>query len=229
MAAVPDTAAGGPPKLNHAQLALAQQQTLATPRRRYGLMARILFTTFDLLYGKERNFSKFKVLELVARVPYQSWEQVAYIAVSHVHKRIELAHRIADRVQESREAQDNEHWHLLILEDLISRSGKRENRILYFWIPQAIALVYYQVSWLLFVVKPSASYRLNADFEDHAEHEYMQFVAEHPEWETTPYHSELTAGYGAYESLADVFRQIGHDERVHKNDSLDRIGEARFR
>ena len=68
---------------------------------------------------------------------------------------------------------DNEQWHLLILEELIANSGKRENRIYYFWIPQAIALVYYQISWLLFVLKPKWSYGLNADFEDHAEHEYM--------------------------------------------------------
>jgi ubiquinol oxidase len=229
VAALPETAAGGPPKLNHAQLAVAQRETLATPRRRYGIMAWILFATFDILYGTERTFSKFKVLELVARVPYQSWEQVAYIAISHVHDRIELAHRIVERVRESREQQDNEQWHLLILEDLISRSGKEENRLYFFWIPQAIALAYYQVSWLLFVLKPSWSYRLNADFEDHAEHEYMQFVAEHPELETVPYDSPLTAGYGSFDSLADVFRQIGHDERVHKNDSLNRIREARFR
>lgn len=217
-----------PPHLNHEQLVAAQQETLATPRRKYGTMAKILFTTFDVLYGKKRTLSKFKVLELVARVPYQSWEQVGYIAITHVHDRTGLARRIVDRVRESRLQQDNEQWHLLILEELIAREGKQENRIYYFWIPQAIALVYYQVSWLLYVVKPDASYQLNADFEDHAEHEYMQFAADHPEWDTTPYESVLTAEYGIFESLADLFRQIGHDERVHKNDSLERIREARF-
>jgi hypothetical protein len=65
--------------------------------------------------------------------------------------------------------------------------------------------------------------------EDHAEHEYMQFVAAHPRWETSPYDSPLTADYGSSGSLADLFRQIGHDERVHKDDSLRRMREARFR
>jgi len=216
-------------RLNHDQLMVAQAETLDSPRRRYGLPARVLFATFDALYGTQRTISKLKVLELVARVPYQSWEQVAYIAITHVHNRAGQASRIFDRVQESREQQDNEQWHLLILQDLIARSGKRESRVYYFWIPQVIALFYYQLSWLLFVLKPSWSYRLNADFEDHAEHEYMQFVAEHPEWETTRYDSPLTADYGSFESLADLFRQIGHDERVHKNDSLERMREARFR
>jgi hypothetical protein len=35
--------------------------------------------------------------------------------------------------------------------------------------------------------------------------------------------------YGRFESLADLFCQIGHDERVHKDDSLARMGEPRFR
>jgi ubiquinol oxidase len=219
---------GRPPLLTHDELARAQAETLATPRREYGLLARILFTTLDTLYGKERTLSKFKVLELVARVPYQTWEQVAYIAITHMHSRRALARRIYDRVRESREQQDNEQWHLLILEERIANSGKRENRIYYFWIPQAIALVYYHISWLLFVLRPDWSYRLNADFEDHAEHEYMYLVTEHPAWETTPFDSDFAADYGSFESVADLFRQIGHDEWFHKEESIAALANPRF-
>ncbi len=108
----------------------------------------------DTLYGRKRTLSKFKVLELVARVPYQSWEQVAYIAITHVPHRTGLARRIHDQVAEARAQQDNEQWHLLILEELISRSGRKEYRWLYYWIPQAIAFGYYQLSWLLYVLHP---------------------------------------------------------------------------
>ena len=219
---------GRPPHLDHEDLVRAQAETLAAPRRRYGVLARTLFTTLDTLYGKKRTLSKFKVLELVARVPYQTWEQVAYIAITHMHNRTQLARRIYDRVRESREQQDNEQWHLLILEEQIAASGKRENRIYFFWIPQAIALVYYHISWLLFVVHPAWSYRLNADFEDHAEHEYMYLVTEHPEWESTPFRSEFAADYGPFDSVADLFRQIGHDERVHKEESLIALARPRF-
>ncbi|MBB2892002.1 hypothetical protein [Flexivirga oryzae] len=69
---------------------------------------------------------------------------------------------------------------------------------------------------------------LNADFEDHAEHEYMTLVSEHPEWESTPYESTFTVDYGSFESLADLFRQIGHDERVHKEESLSQLRKPRF-
>lgn len=217
-----------PPHLDHDALVAAQRETLDTPRRRYGIAARGLFGLLDALYGRERTLSKFKVLELVARVPYQSWEQVAYIAVTHVHQRTGLARRIHDRVLESRAQQDNEQWHLLILEELIATSGRHESRIKYYWIPQALAFVYYQLSWLLFVIRPARSYALNADFEDHAEHEYMTLVTEHPDWETTEFDSAFADDYGPFDSLADLFRQIGHDERVHKLESLEHMHEPRF-
>lgn len=218
-----------PPHLGHEALVKAQRETLDSPRRQYGLPARALFGLLDVLYGRKRTLSKFKVLELVARVPYQSWEQVAYIAITHVAPRTGMARRIHDRVAEARAQQDNEQWHLLILEELVARSGRREWRWLYFWVPQALAFVYYQLSWLLYVLHPAWSYRLNADFEDHAEHEYMTLVTEHPEWEQEPFVSEFEADYGRFDSLADLFRQIGHDERVHKNESLARMREPRFR
>ena len=85
-------------QLDHDQLIASQGQTLNTPRRDYGLGGRILFRLLDAVYGADRTLSKFKVLELVARVPYQSWEQVAYIAITHTHERPEMARRIFDRV-----------------------------------------------------------------------------------------------------------------------------------
>jgi len=220
---------GLPPHLDHEALVQAQRDTLNAPRRPYGLDAKVLFRLLDVLYGRKRTLSKFKVLELVARVPYQSWEQVAYIAITHVAQRTGLARRIHDRVAQVRAQQDNEQWHLLILEELVARTGKKESRLLYYWTPQSIAFAYYQLSWLLYVVHPAWSYQLNADFEDHAEHEYMALVAEHPEWEEEPFTSEFEADYGSFESLADLFRQIGHDERVHKQESLAQMREPHFR
>ena len=214
--------------LDHDGLVSAEQETMAAPRRRYGLAARLLFALLDLVYGRERTLSKFKVLELVARVPYQAWEQVAYIAITHTHEHTGMARRIFDRVKESRAQQDNEQWHLLILEELIEREGVREGSIRFRIVPQLLALAYYQVSWLLFVLRPDWSYRLNADFEDHAEHEYMTLVTEHPEWEAEPFESAFAADYARLDSLADLFRQIAYDERMHKEESLACMREPRF-
>lgn len=178
-----------------------QAVTLAEPRRRYGVLARILFAT------------------------------VGYVAITHTHERVSFARRVFDFVAEARAQQDNEQWHLLVLEDLLRRSADEKRKRGFFFgrlVPQLLALVYYHVSWVLYVVAPSLSYALNADFEDHAEHEYMEFVAEHPELEEVPWKSELARDYGEYATVADLLRRIGLDERVHKEESLARLEAPRF-
>ena len=215
-------------KLTAEQRRQAQKVTLCSPRMRYGILARLLFITMDLVYGRKKTFSKVKVLELIARVPYQSWENVAYIAITHMYAHRDFARRVFDRVKEAREAQDNEMWHLLILEELTHARGIKENFLLYRILPQVIAFTYYHICWLLYVIKPSRSYLLNAHFEDHAEHEYMEFVAENPQFESEPFKSLFEEDYASSESVADMFRQIGHDERMHKEESLESMATARF-
>ena len=214
--------------MGEAQLREEQAKTLSTPSMKSGLLAKLLFGVMDLLYGRTRSWSKFKVLEVIARVPYQAWEHVAYITITHAYQYEDFARRIFDRVQESRRQQDNEQWHLLILEEFVHRRRIRESFILHRLAPQVIAFLYYHVSWLLYVVKPEWSYRLNADFEAHAEREYMLFVQEHPELEQEPFESCFKKDYGNFLTMADVIRQIGCDERHHKEESLAKMGVARF-
>jgi hypothetical protein len=85
---------------------------------RYGMLARLLFVSMDLLYGRAKTLAKFRVLEIIARMPYQAWENVAYIAITHAHADPDFARRVFEWVRESRSQQDNEQWHLLILEEL---------------------------------------------------------------------------------------------------------------
>ena len=206
-----------------------QAATLGGARRRYGLLAQLLFVTMDLVYGRRRTLSKFKVLEVVARVPYQAWEQVGYVAMTHKHETPDFARRIFDFVRESREQQDNEQWHLFILQELIHKRDVHEGFFRFRLIPQLLAFAYYHISWMLYVLRPTLSYRLNADFEDHAEHEYMEFVEANPEFDEEPWESMFEKDYGSYASLGDVLRQIGLDERHHKEESLARMDQARFR
>ena len=213
--------------LGHDGLVAEQRSTLATPRRRYSLSARALFAIIDRLYGDPRTLEKFRVLELVARVPYQAWENVAYVAVTHTARQPGFARRVFDRVRTARWEQDNEQWHLLILEELTARQGRSpflRSRV----VPQVLAFAYYQLSWFMYVVRPAWSYRLNADFEDHAEHEYALLVQEHPEWEDEPYDGSFTGDFGSYESLADLFRQISYDERLHRLESEVNMSRPRF-
>ena len=220
---------GAMQRLDPERLRHEQEVTLASPRRRYSWSARGLFATMDVLYGDRRTLAKFRILELVARVPYQAWENVAYVAVTHTARQPHFARRIFDKVRVSRFEQDNEQWHLLVLEELLEHDPERRGFVKHRLVPQVIAFAYYQLSWLLFAIRPSWSYRLNADFEDHAEHEYALLVQEHPEWDTTPYNGSFTDEYGNYATLAELFRQIGFDERMHRVESELRITSARFR
>lgn len=78
------------------------------------------------------------------------------------------------------------------------------------------------------MMKPAWSYGLNADFEDHAEHEYMEYVHERPGLENEAFESSFKEEYGDFKNCADLFRNIALDERKHKEESLARIPEARF-
>lgn len=216
------------PRANSERLRDAQAQTLAAPRHRYGFAVRLLVRCLDAVYGQAGSFPKYEVLELVARVPYQSWERVAYLAINRLYRQRGLARRVHERLVEAREQQDNEEWHLLIMAELAAREGTGRGWIRYRFLPQVLATIYYALSWLLFLVAPAASYQLNADFEDHAEHEYMEFVAAHPELETHPWDCLEAAGFGRFASVADLIRQIGCDEREHKQESLARLAEPRL-
>lgn len=229
MAAIGDRQPFGPmEQLDHERLRIEQLATLASPRRKASLSAKALFTLMDLAYGKQRTLEKFRVLELVARVPYQAWENVAYVAVTHTARETDFARRVFDKVRVSRFEQDNEQWHLLILEELVAKDGEQLGFVRHRVIPQIIAFAYYQLSWVMYAIRPSWSYRLNADFEDHAEHEYALLVQEHPEWEDVRYDGQFVDDYGDYASLADLFRQIGYDERLHMIESESHIASPRF-
>jgi ubiquinol oxidase len=216
-----------PDRLRSEQLA-----SLGSPRRDASLSARALFAFMDLAYGKQRTLQKFRVLELVARVPYQAWENVAYVAVTHTASEPGFARRVFDRVRVNRWEQDNEQWHLLILNELLASGRYTDEQqlglIRRFALPQLMAFVYYQLSWVMYAIRPSWSYRLNADFEDHAEHEYALLVQEHPEWEQQPFVSGFHSDFGHFDSLADLFRQIGYDERLHKLQSESAMRRPRF-
>jgi hypothetical protein len=211
-----------------ASLRAEQERTRATSRRRYSILARALFLVTDLLYGRKGSLEKFKVLEVVARVPYQAWENVAYVAITHTHSLPHFARRVFEFVEESRQQQDNEQWHLLILEELLRERGAKQGVIRFVLVPQLLALLYYHVSWILYVLWPRLSYRLNADFEDHAEHAYMEFVATTPELDARGYHGAFADDYGHFATLSDLFRRIALDERHHKEQSLARMRAPRF-
>ena len=200
-------------------LRIGHQETLAAPRRPYSVPARVLFLSMDLLYGRAGTVSKFRVLEVVARLPYQAWELASYKKMNKVAGNPGALAALWERARGFRAQQDNEQWHLLIMNDLVAQSGAKQNWVMHRFLPRLICFGYWHFSWLLYVLKPTWSHRLNADFEDHAEHTYAEYVQDHPELDSTPWRPQTSAGYGSFATQGDLFRQICLDERSHKQES----------
>ena len=125
---------------------------------------------------------------MIARSPYWAWEQAAFFLASRSSDHSARARRLYDSLsRRPAPSRTTRAWHLLILEELIAARGIQENPVRFRLMAQLIALGVYQQFWILRLFNPAWSYRLNADIEDHAEHEYAALVAEHPEWENDPF------------------------------------------
>src|SRR5690606_6328317 len=109
-----------------------------------------------------RSLEKFLVLEQLARVPYQAWERLAQRALARSRGRSGLAWLVMERVVEARAQQDNEQLHLLVLEELLAEERATPlGRFRYRLLPAMLAGPWHLFSWLLHLVRPSWSYRLN--------------------------------------------------------------------
>ncbi|MDD4018938.1 MAG: hypothetical protein PHV28_13465 [Kiritimatiellae bacterium] len=205
-----------------------QARTLATPKLPANLALKGMFLTFDLLYGKERSLPKVMVLEILARYPYWAWENGAYALLSKWHcgtepvprEKIEVALR---HIQMGRDSQDNEQWHMLLWMDLCHQKGVRLSWFRHFLLPRHMTFVYFHMTRIMYRLRPAWSFAMNAAFESHAEHEYMLFAQEHPEFENEPVDSPWFTRYPRQKTLADLVRRVGLDERDHMNHSLDEI------
>jgi len=200
-----------------------QEATLARPRRSCGIFARALFWGMDVAHGKKLTLPKVKLLEILARIPYQAWEIRQYIRMNSKFADDSTVAEARDVIQWGRAAQDNEFWHLRVITERMRKLNMKESAFHRFITP--IAVFKYRIFCrLLARFSIQSAFLLNAEFEDHAEHEYMQFVKDHPELENEAVDSEAAREYGEFASWADVFRRIGLDERDHMNDSLVHCG-----
>lgn len=205
-----------------------QEATLARPRMKYGFLANLLFFSMDLMYGKKTTYPKVKFLETLARIPYQSWEIKQYRRVITCIGNEKKRKKAEDIIKWSREAHDNEYWHLLVASEKIRQDKVKDGWFRYHFIPPLVVLKYTFFSRMLAFISIKSAWKLNAEFEDHAEHTFMQFVKDNPQLEDEQVESEVVqdgrgSDSGRYSSWADVFRRMGLDERDHMNESLKLI------
>lgn len=207
-------------------LRVEQHATLDRPRLPYSFVAKFFFGFMDAIYGKELTVPKIKLIEILARIPYHAWEIKGYWKLTFGYKDQAIREEAEELIRLGRLSQDNEYWHLVIAVEKIREDSIPESGFWYGFMPKVMALFYAVFARTLATLSQKQSYWFNAMFEDHAEHEYANFVKLHPELDEQPVKSDLVKKFGPYETWGDVFRRIGLDERVHRNESLQEIGKT---
>ena len=197
-----------------------QQASRARPRYPYSTVARVFFVSMDMLTGKKTTLAKAKLVEALAPVPYRAWERRERGPARRHQGDGELGNEADAIMRWGKEAQDNEHWHLLLIEEKIREDSAKQPWYLTPPLPALMVGPYAVLSWAMARTAIRRAFVLNGEFEDHAEHTYAQLVEDHPEWEDQPVVSRVVQGYGSFRSWADVFRRIGLDERDHMNNSF---------
>ena len=206
-----------------------QAKTLAFPTLKANLILKAMFLLMDLIYGFKRTLPKFKIIELLARYPYWAWETGAYHMISRDYYKTELTDKhlkneyALRHIEMGRHSQDNEQWHLMILEEIMRQKNIKQGWLKFHLIPRILTLKYYFLTKLMYRLNPNWSFAMNAAFESHAEHQYMLLVAENPQWENEQVNSDYFKYYPKQKSLSDLLRRIGLDERDHMNESLEEL------
>ena len=131
----------------------------------------VLCFFLDVVFEGRNPFSRFFLLETVARMPYFS-----YITMLHLYETLGFWRRSADIKRIHFAEEWNEFHHLLIMESL---GGDQP-----YWVrfmAQHSALAYYLALCVLWMMSPTLSYRFSEMLETHAVDTYGQFVDENEE------------------------------------------------
>ena len=197
-----------------------QKASSERPRYRYSLAAKGFFLSMDLITGRTITLPKVKLIEILASIPYRSWETRQYARMTRRYRDRASVQEARKIMEWAREAQDSEYGHLLLVHEKMKEEEIEDPWYLYPPIPLLMAGFYAVLTRVMALTSIRRAFLFNAEFEDHAEHVYAQFVEEHPEWERQPVNNEQVKEREALLTWADVFRRIGLDERDHMNMSF---------
>ncbi len=185
------------------------------------LLGSLLVYSGTLIYGQKPTYAKFKAIEVIARIPYQSWEVAAYTILttfySNEHRAIELTKISAF----SRMAQDNETMHVVVLSQIVQRLHC-QSFFRHTFIPFFFSFFYFWTVYILFLFSKRAAFDLNFLFESHAYEQYQKFLdVEGERLRQTPVTSDFLAFYGRHvRNEYELFELIRNDELIHRNHSV---------
>ena len=178
----------------------------------------------NLVYGRKPSYLKFRAVEVIARVPYQSWVSAAYTLLTLFYSSEERALRYSHLSEFARLAQDNETMHVIVISKL-AREESRAGVIRYTLIPMLFAFVYFWISYVLYFINKRYSMELNYCFENHAYEQYIAFLAlNESDLKAKPIVSDFLSWYGRSPiSQYEFFESVRNDELIHRNVSIHKI------
>ncbi len=201
-----------------------QQASLERPRYNYSLAAKFFFASMDLVTGRGINLPKTLLIELLASIPYRAWELRMYSKLTLGYRNRQAVKKMLEIMEWSRDAQDNEYWHAQAIQEKMIEDHTKRPWYLFQPIPFLVVASYILFTRTLALFNLRRAFLFNAEFEDHAEHIYAQFVQDNPQWETEPVTQKVVLDRMAFDNWADVFRRIGLDEREHRDASFVEAG-----
>ena len=188
------------------------------------MLGKLLIGSGDLIYGKHPSYAKFKAIEVIARIPYQSWEVASYTLLTGLYSDEKKAIELAKTSNFARMAQDNETLHVVVISQIVCRRGE-QGFVRHILIPLVFSLFYFWTLFVLYMINRKASLELNYLFEAHAYEQYGEFLEREGErLKHTLVTSEFLQFYGRQARTEyELFRSIRNDELIHRNRSIREI------
>lgn len=184
----------------------------------------LLVTAGNVVYGKQPSYLKFKAVEVIARIPYQSWESAAYTLLTAFYGNERHAIRLCHMAAFGRFAQDNETMHVVVISSIVRKMHK-DAFFRHTLIPILFSFFYFWVIYLLYMLSHKAALELNYLFESHAYQQYSEFLdKEGEQLKQLPIVSDFLDFYGRNpKNQYEFFELVRNDELIHRNRSIREI------
>ncbi len=191
------------------------------------ILGTILVTCGNFVYGREPSYGKFKAVEVIARIPYQSWEVASYTLLTMFYSNEKKALALSQLSTFSRVSQDNETMHVVVLSQLAKKYGE-DGWLRHTLVPLLFSFFYAAASYILYLFSPKSALQLNYLFEGHAYSQYSRFVEHNAETLKSRHVCiDFLDFYGRNpQSEYDLFVSIRNDEIIHRNISAHRADEC---
>lgn len=185
------------------------------------LLGGLLVTSGNIVYGAQPSYAKFKAIEVIARIPYQSWEMAVYTLLTALYANEKKAIELAKTSAFSRLAQDNETMHVVVISQIVCRLGCQDF-FRHIFIPFLFSFFYFWTVYVLYLFSRRAAFELNYLFEAHAYAQYGEFLErEGARLKQRPVTSDFLAFYGReVRNEYELFELIRNDELIHRNRSI---------